>query len=121
MPRTAIQPTAAEQLARLRRRAAATDNAGTLAQIGRDAEELRWVAAESLYVEIDAFVARLQDKIERLPGAASKPKRQAAAVHITDRNGAMSPSIRMIVSPWTIDAEGVRGRVLYRADDVPPP
>jgi hypothetical protein len=120
MPRAAIELTHDEQLAHLRRRAAKSENVDTLRRVLSDAEELGWVARESL--DVGAFVARLQDKIERIaPRAASKEKRLAASVHLTDRNAAMSPSIRMIVSPWTIDAEGVRGRVLYRADDVLPP
>jgi hypothetical protein len=121
MPRTAIQPTAAEQLARLQRRSAASENIETLQRILGDAQELGWIARESL--DVGSFIDRVRRKIERLTPSkdATKPKRHAAQVKVADRSGAMSPAIQMVIGPWETDERGVLGRKLWNGGDQPPP
>jgi hypothetical protein len=114
--------TAAEQLARLQRRSAASENTETLRRILGDAQELSWIAPDSL--DVGAFVARLTAKIERIAPSkdTTKPKRQAAQVPPTGRGASMSPAIDMRISEWTIDEHGNRSRVAWnRADGAVPP
>jgi hypothetical protein len=122
MPRSAAELTHAEQLARLRKRCAASENIETLRRIAEDAQELSWIAPDSL--DVGAFVDRLRDKIGRLAPSkdTTKPKRQAAQVSPTGRGASMSPAIDMRISEWTIDEHGNRSRVAWnRADGAVPP
>jgi hypothetical protein len=121
MPRTGASlrrfPSDTDRLSGLRRRAAASENVDTLRRAISAALEIVWTAPE-LRGEIDGFVARINEKIERL--AALRPKRP----HTGQPNGSVAgTTIRMVIGPWRVDARGVRSRVIWNANDgpVPPP
>jgi hypothetical protein len=68
-----------ETLARLRRRAARTENLGTLRHIADETSDLAGIAPECLLSAIANFQDRVADKIERF-GAPPVRRRQAVDV-----------------------------------------
>jgi hypothetical protein len=122
MTRAAIDLTHAERLARLRRRCAMSGNVDTLARIIEDVAELQWVAPANMHAEIDAFIGRLRTKRERLAPlkAASPPKLRRIVQQPSGVTAGMT--IRMRISEWATDADGIRSRVIWNsADGLSPP
>jgi hypothetical protein len=115
-----VRLTHAEQLQALRQRCAASENIQTLRRVAEDAEELGWVAPK-LCGEIDALVARLHQKIERITPAApgEKRKRQAARVNVADSR-TISPMIEMKIGAWEIDEHGNKSRCVWNSEGLPP-
>jgi hypothetical protein len=105
----------AETLARLRRRAAKTENVGTLRHIADETSDLAGIAPECLLSDVADFQDRIAAKIERLGGKAVSRRQQSA-----DQPSRLAgPAIRMCVTPW-VEENGVRSRMIYSASDVPP-
>jgi hypothetical protein len=106
----------AETLQKLRKRACQTEVLGTLRSLADAASELAGIAEESLLLEIADFQDRLAAKIERLGGTAV-PRRSKTVAH----NGAgISPQVRTIIGPWTVDEFGNQSRQIYADPDGPP-
>jgi hypothetical protein len=106
----------AETLERLRRRMAKTENLQTLRAIGDQTSELAAVCADEMLNAVAGFQDRIADKIEGLGGKAV-PRRPRCVVH----NLASGSQIRMAVSPWVSDAQGILSRTIYNAEDGAPP
>jgi hypothetical protein len=109
-------PSDGERLTDLRRRAAASENIDTLRRTVGDAIDLGWTSPQ-LRGEIDAFIGRANEKIERL--VAVRPRRSHAR---QPNGGAPGVTIRMRISEWSTDARGIRSRVCWNsADGLSPP
>ena len=61
-----------QQLERLRRRLAASENTDTLRHLARHVDELRWVAPDSVLEMIATFSDLVADKVERCTPASTK-------------------------------------------------
>jgi hypothetical protein len=108
----------AERLGSLRRRCAASEGFETLRRIAEDAQELSWVAPQSLRGEIADFIDRLRSKRERLAGATA-PKRLRAVQLPSHASAGMT--IQTTVGPWTTDEFGNRSRLVWNLADGPVP
>jgi hypothetical protein len=60
-----------QELERLRRRLASSENVETLRRIAQQTDELRWVSPESILEAIASFTDRINDKVERLTPAST--------------------------------------------------
>jgi hypothetical protein len=88
MPRAAAELTHVEQLDRLRRRCAKTENVETLRHVLSDTGELASVAPELLLGDIADFTDRIYAKLDRLgiaaPKAVRNRKRPVQIVDVTE-------------------------------------
>jgi hypothetical protein len=107
--------TDAEMLERLRRRAAKTENLGTLRHIADETSDLAGIAPECLLSDIADCQDRIQTKILSL-GGTPVPRRPRGVVHNGVGN---SPQVKMIIGQWTVDEFGNRSRQVYADPDGP--
>jgi hypothetical protein len=61
-----------QELERLRRRLASSENVETLRRIAQQTDELRWVSPESTLATIADFFDRVSDKLDRLTPISTK-------------------------------------------------
>jgi hypothetical protein len=79
-------------------------------------EELAEVAAESLLGEVADLRDRVHAKLTHL--GSPVPVRRAPPPQQDARSA--SPAIKMRITPWTTDENGVLTRSIYNADAPPP-
>jgi hypothetical protein len=110
-----------ERLDHLRRRLAAAERVSVVARIQADVNAFAEYAPEPLLVEIAELQDRCSAKAERLGGdPAPKLSRKLRALCQSVLPGAGATpgtSISMRIGGWTIDDNGVAGRVIWNAAD----
>lgn len=114
-----------ERLDHLRRRLAAAERVSVVQRVQADVNVFSEGVNEGLLCDVADLQDRCAAKAERLGGApAPKQSRKVALLLLLPRpsGGPPAPAIEMVIGPWTVDAEGVRGRQIWnRQDGMSPP
>ena len=104
----------------LRRALAATEDGRSLRALAVALEEFRDYAAEEILGAVADLRDRLHAKMLALgAGSSPTPRRTCASPPRGDGGHTASPSIRMVVSDWSVDAFGNQSREIYADPDGP--
>lgn len=104
------------QLEILRHALASTEDARKLRAVSSCVSELAETIAEKLLGEVADLQDRCYEKVTRL-GVPVLVRRVLPPQR--DGGHVASPAIKMHITPWTTDANGVLSRLIYNADAPP--